>query len=114
MKWTPANEFQWEPRTTYCAKWVSRDNNEVKATGWFQESDGTFFWKEQGLVPVPKKDHDKFLILDETEQASPDAKTLIEALESLLKHAKECQTMYNISGDAVIELGENALKNYKP
>jgi len=72
MKWTPANEFKWEPRKHYHAKWPGEGRDEIIAAGAFHE-DGTFFWNEMGLVPVPAKNHSKFLILDETEQSSPDA-----------------------------------------
>ena len=59
-----ASEFKYEPRKTYYAKWPS--GTVIKGTGRFQESDGTFFWNEQGYMPVLKKEHEQLLILDES------------------------------------------------
>lgn len=62
--WVKASDINIEYRKTYYAKWPS--GTVIKSTGWFQESDGTFFWNEQGYIPVLKKEHHMLLILDET------------------------------------------------
>jgi hypothetical protein len=61
--WVKASEFKYEARKSYYAKWL---DGKVKATGWFQESDGTFFWNVPGYVPILKGEHEYLRILDES------------------------------------------------
>jgi hypothetical protein len=61
--WVKASEFKYEARKSYYAKWL---DGKVKATGWFQESDGTFFWNVPGYVPILKHEHEYLHILDES------------------------------------------------
>jgi len=70
MKWISADKIKIEYRKTYYAKWPS--GLGIKSTGKFQESDGTFFWNEQGYIPIAKKEYPMLLILDESEQPSTD------------------------------------------
>lgn len=44
------------------------DDETIIGRGSFQKSDRTFFWFEQGFVPISKKDHDKLLLLDDTDE----------------------------------------------
>lgn len=66
--WVKASDINIEYRKTYYAKWPS--GTVIKATGWFQESDGTFFWNEQGYIPILKNEHHMLLILDESGTAA--------------------------------------------
>jgi len=67
-RWVKASEFEYNPRKRYFAKWEEGypPDMAIKSSGWFQESDGTFFWHEQGFVPVGADEHDKLYILDES------------------------------------------------
>lgn len=38
---------------------------------------------------------------------------MADALEMTIRHAKECEELYNISGDAVIEAAESILQQFK-
>lgn len=65
MKWIKASEFKWKPIATYYA--LRHDEIiPIKSTGFFQESDGTFFWNEKGFVPVLKERQHELYILDES------------------------------------------------
>jgi len=39
--------------------------SEIRGTGWFQESDGTFFWQESGFIPVLPKEYSSLSLLIE-------------------------------------------------
>jgi len=67
-RWTKASEFEYKPRQTYFAKWEAGypKGFGIKSTGFFQESDGTFFWHVQGFVPVGASEHKDLYILDES------------------------------------------------
>lgn len=78
-RWVKASDIEIEYRKTYYAKWPS--GTGIKSTGKFQESDGTFFWNEQGYIPVLKKEWNQLLILDE----SGEAKQAEQSVKATLK-----------------------------
>lgn len=61
--WVKASDFKIEYGPNYYAKWL---DGKVKATGWFQKSDGTFFWSVLGYIPILKSEYEHLYILDET------------------------------------------------
>lgn len=63
--WVKASEFKIVYGTNYYAKWL--DGN-IKATGRFQEADGTFFWNVPGYVPIGKHEYEHLQILDESNE----------------------------------------------
>lgn len=61
--WVKASEFKIEYGPNYYAKWM---DGKIKATGHFQESDGTFFWNVPGYIPIGKHEYEHLYILDES------------------------------------------------
>lgn len=79
MQWVKASELTIKFNKRYYAKWLGE--TEIKSTGWFQKSDGTFFWYENGYVPIYKKEYPDLLILDETKADSKEAIEFAEWLD---------------------------------
>lgn len=68
--WVKASAFDVEYNKTYFVKWV-KGKCEIKGTGWFQQSDGIFFWNMQGCVPILEKERHSLFLLDESPSLSP-------------------------------------------
>jgi len=73
-RWTKASEFEYVPRKRYLAKWDEgyTEGRGIRSSGFFQESDGTFFWSEQGFVPIGASEHKDLYILDESIEPCAD------------------------------------------
>jgi len=69
LRWVRASDIEYEmvTRVVFAKR---ADDFTCKGIGRFQQSDGTFFWQVQGIIPIPLKDHDKLLILCEDESPS--------------------------------------------
>lgn len=107
MKWIPANKLKIEYQKKYYAKWPS--GTVIKSTGWFQQSDGTFFWHEQGYIPILKREHEQLLILDESQSDSEAVGGLLKALTDISKWDDELSDTWDDPGYRAIA----ALKEYK-
>lgn len=91
--WVRASDFKYKPSVKYFAKWPLSNINSI---GWFQESDGTFFWSEPGYVPVGANEHKDLLILDES--PSQDVQVLVDSFNEYIKLLEdECSELAAVS-----------------
>lgn len=112
MKWRKATEFKYIPLKNYYAQWTLA--KPFKGSGYF-DNIGIFRWDDRGYIPIQNADRERehLLILDETEQSSPDAKPLIEALEKIRDNF-EHEDFGDKHQSCAVCIATEALKNYKP
>lgn len=112
--WVKASEINIEYRKTYYAQWPS--GTVIKSTGWFQESDGTFFWNENGYVPILKNERHMLLILDESGTpaagSEENLKAEIERRNKLLEDDLKRQCRLNAPGISE-QMQEAAWQDFK-
>lgn len=91
MRWRKASEFEFIGRKTYCAKFNTNDGKEeMRGSGYFQFSDGVFFWHNQGYIPIEKALHHQLFILDDSSTPSAreaELKREVHRLKELIQGA---------------------------
>lgn len=89
-RWVKASCIEIKYAITYYAKWED-DKHLIKGTGWFQMSDGTFFWDKEGYVPIGVDERNGLLILDESTPAGMEEDAI-----ALIKHIRENYKRRNV------------------
>lgn len=95
--WIRATKLKIEFGKNYYAQWL--DGN-IKTTGWFQESDGTFFWNVPGYIPIGKDEYEHLSILDESGTAAGREEELWEAFENELYEIYRREGLANAASKA--------------